>query len=402
MKKGLSITLFLGILVLTSGYILASSLSMFDKEISIINVGGQSIVIDQMSQQERQKISKYTENGEDVIQNPEGLRDLIDQQSISQYDISSNQLVNIPYQRVKVSYELGELNLIKFNFKGKQIVVTEKGLVNPVLYPSKDYNLYAFEQNDDIFTLNPSNNSVKKVTKDIVGSFTKNEVMNRDHPSLQVWASHPMISEDTNKLAYYSKRSNEDRFDIWVIDLNNGQEKLVVENATPITWSGKSLVFTNNDTSFSVGKINIDTNQKSTIIPKTLFSYAKGDYLVYRTDVESINHYTLYNLKDNTKVEIKTKEGSSLSTNFHFSPEGKHVVTLYHEDYTNGLNKSFLLVNLDNGVQSTVDFPSGLPSDSDDFVIQGWVNPNQFAVTFQYDQRLKSKTIVVDAIGGVK
>jgi hypothetical protein len=404
MKKGLTMSLILGsTLVFTSAYILATNLPVFNKDVSVLNVGDQSVLIDQVSQQELQNISKELDQSgaEELIENPGEIRKLIEPDSISKFDLSSNQLINIPHKKMKVLYEYGELNLIKFNLEEKQIVVPQKGSDNPVLHPSENYKVYTFEKNDDIFIFNPWDNSVKKVTKDKVGAFSKNEVMNREHPSLQVWASQPIISDENNTIAYLSKRANEDRFDIWVVDLNNNQEELAVENATPITWSGRSLIYTINDEYNSVGSMNIDTNQESILVPKTLFSYVKGDYLIYRTDVDLVNHYYLYNLINNKITEVKTKEGSSLGTNFQISPDKNYAVTIYLENMNNQ-DRSFLLVNLENGDQKIINVPSTVPPDSDDFQIEGWVNPKQFAVTYQYDQRLKSQTIVIDAVGGDK
>nr|WP_202080144.1 hypothetical protein [Caldalkalibacillus salinus] len=384
-------TVIISSLSLSSVFLFADGpthgLPTFKNEFKVVETGtDENVLVERISQEEAH------DYGEDGLPN-------IGSESVLSYE--SNELTNLDHEKVDIQYEYGELKLIKIHLEDKTVISSQKGKSNPALQVSENRKFYTFEENQDIFVYDSVNDQVRKVTKDTVGGFSKDQIMSREDKGYHVWAKNPKVSEISHAVAYVTKRENEERFDIWTVDLESGKEELAVENALPLTWYDGSLFYKKWNEKENVGKYNMETKEKTTIIPETAFVETKGDYLIYPVDLKW-NHFRLYNLKTNEVIKVESETGR-LGGQFHVSPNQEYAATIYQEDGTKP-PKHFLIVNLETGNQQIIDFPN-LPADHHGHFIEGWVNNREIVISYTYGDRnnereepIKSETIMIDVI----
>lgn len=367
----------------------------------VIRVNNETFLLRDISQQEKQKIAKDKQLRYQLRETPELIRNILDKDYIKRYDISTAQLTKYSYQKVKVLYAGGNMYLIKFNAGDRIIVVPEKGFSNPALIPSGDFSLYAFQsKNDDIYVYNPKDDSIKKVTKDTVKGYNKENLRKiiRDDGETLMWAWFPLLNNDGSKLVYVTNRrgfaENQNNRDIWIVDMETQEEEFLVEGAKPIAWKDNHLIYcTYNE---EIRQINTETGDISTVIPKAGLFIKQGDYIIFRESPQNKSYY-FYNIQTGETYEVKTKNDKSrIAFFFIISPDGKKAVAEYFQDATDAESLKLMIITLATNEQQIIEIPHGYKYER----LQGWITDTKFAVTLSRNDGNVEETVIINANTG--
>lgn len=150
------------------------------------------------------------------------------------------------------------IQLTKLN--GKNIMIDEENGTSEPLYLNQNgkSDTAVLVVNQDLYLLDLNTGNSKLVSKPIVAGYDKEKLLNYkseepqdahpdDYARYLAWVANPKINPAGDKIIYESNRRNYENtfhYDIWLLDLTSGEERIIVEDSLIGEW------FDNNKFSF--------------------------------------------------------------------------------------------------------------------------------------------------------